>query len=669
MWAVLLIGCAVAAALFAAMAARLPSFVSTVLVAYLAYVANIGLVTLALSPLREVTRGGLAVAELVALAIAVLGWWVRGRPTLPLAAARPAAGEIISDPLCALFLVAVVLLLAYELLLGITVPANNWDSLTYHLARAAAWAEHGGIYWIPNAPTGRMNEFQPFAEQQILFLLVAAGGEALVALPQYLAELAILLAVYGASRRLGFEVRAAACGAFLVASFSLVALESTTPQNDLVAASFPAVAACLLLGRGRLEPMLAGVAAGLALGVKLTTALVLPVLVWLALVRGRRSLALALVGVALGFAAIGMWGYVLNDIHSGDLLGSGTGAMENRAPPSYPGSVANAFYLMYSSMDLSVLSNHLIDILAVAGLASASAAGGWAVRRARPRRALADAVAVATPFLSPLLVIGAGGTLAFIARRWGFPIRGPGGVVGGLTRVANEDDSAFGPLGIVALLAAIASTIWAVATRRADTRQLALSFALPGFLVLISLQVSWNLFLMRFFLVPVVLAAPLLARLFRGRATTAAYLVVAAITVGLTIIHDQTKPLEGAFGRPWHLTPVEAIDVAQDPATATALAAYDRLVPEHACVGAVLGSEEPSYLLFGPNLRHHVVYLSVNDAVLPALRDGLFYIVISTGPDRWVAGDFKSRGWRIRPLGRYWLLASEPHARAGICAD
>jgi len=57
---------------------------------------------------------------------------------------------------------------AYGLLLVVSGPPSNWDSLTYHLARAAAWAQHGGVYWIDNAPTDRINEFQPLAEQENL---------------------------------------------------------------------------------------------------------------------------------------------------------------------------------------------------------------------------------------------------------------------------------------------------------------------------------------------------------------------------------------------------------------------------------------------------------------------------------------------------------------------
>ena len=322
--------------------------------AYLAFVANLGLVTLVLSPFREVTRGGLAVAESVLLAAALATWLRRGRPRLPLAAARSALAAIVFSPLTLLFLAVVVSLLGYELALALTVPPNNWDSLTYHLAKVAAWAHHGGVYWIPNAPTDRLNEFQPFAEQQILFLFVATHSDLLYALPQFLAELAILVAVYGASRRLGFEARAAACSAFLLATFTLVALEATTAQTDLVAASFPAVAAYLLLGSGGLEPALAGAAAGIGLGAKLTTVLVWPVLVWLALARGRRTLVVAAAGAVAGFAAIGCWSFVLNDVHTGHLLGHGGGRVEHTASPSYPGSLVTGLSILYVTMDLSV---------------------------------------------------------------------------------------------------------------------------------------------------------------------------------------------------------------------------------------------------------------------------------------------------------------------------
>ena len=84
-------------------------------------------------------------------------------------------------------------------------------------------------------------------------------------------------------------------------------------------------------------------------------------------------------------------------------------------------------------------------------------------------------------------------------------------------------------------------------------------------------------------------------------------------------------------------------------------------MPPHACVGGVIDTNQPSYLLYGPHLEHHVDFLAAGDAVEPAVRDGLFYVVISTGADAPVADAFRAAGWRIEPLGTYWLLASDPH--------
>ena len=59
-----------------------------------------------------------------------------------------------------LFLAFVAVILVYELVLGLTVPPNNGDALGYHLAKVAAWAQHHAYYWIPDAPTVRINAFR-----------------------------------------------------------------------------------------------------------------------------------------------------------------------------------------------------------------------------------------------------------------------------------------------------------------------------------------------------------------------------------------------------------------------------------------------------------------------------------------------------------------------------
>jgi hypothetical protein len=164
--------------------------------------------------------------------------------------------------------------------------------------------------------------------------------------------------------------------------------------------------------------------------------------------------------------------------------------------------------------------------------------------------------------------------------------------------------------------------------------------------------------------VPVVLAAPLLAFLFRRRAAAIAWIVVACFVGVQAVTHMSSKPLSA---RPWRFDQVRALQQAQDPQVARAFAQLERSVPAHACIGAVLGLDEPAYLLYGPGLRHHVVFLPVTGAVHAALVNALFYVVVSTGPDRTAAADFRKAGWHLRRLGDYWLLASEPKATTGDC--
>ncbi|MBV8480719.1 MAG: hypothetical protein JOY72_10505, partial [Actinobacteria bacterium] len=535
MIAALLIAALAVTALLVAASLRLESVVSTLLVAYLVFAGGSVALVLVLSPLRFATRGGLAVAEAVALVAAAGTWWGRGRPRLPLGRARAALRVVLADPATAAFLAVALLFLAYELLLVLTVPPNNTDSLVYHLPRVAEWVQHRGYFWIPNAPTDRINEFQPVAEQEIFFLFVATGKGALFALPQYLAELALLLAVFGIARRLGFGIRPAACAAFLLATFSLFELEATTAQNDLVAASFPVAAACLILAGGTVEVAFAGAAAALGVGAKLTTALVWPVLLVLLVRRGgMRATAVAAAGAVAAFVAVAMWGFVLNLDHTHHVLGHGGGRVEWQASPAWPGTVGTALHVVYRTLDLSVLSYRVVRILGVFGAVAGLTAGLW-------RRRVRDALLAALPFETPLLTIGGANALAWVTAKWGIPVH-VGGWAGGLNRGAVEDSSAFGPVGAIFLLTLPFAGLGLYAARRLDVVRLALALAIPVFLLLFALQSIWNPWETRFLIAPAALSAPLLARWFENRVALVSLLAVTTLVGGLTLVHDVRKP-------------------------------------------------------------------------------------------------------------------------------
>jgi hypothetical protein len=276
------------------------------------------------------------------------------------------------------------------------------------------------------------------------------------------------------------------------------------------------------------------------------------------------------------------------------------------------------------------------------------------------------------PFFAPLVVIGGALLWATIARPWGFPIRGAGGLLPPLeenlnmtyTKIANEDYSAFGPVGIVALVGAAGWAIALAVRHRADRRQVVLASALPVFLVLISAESVWVPFLIRFFLIPAVVTAPLLARLFRSRVVTASYVVVAGLAIVLTLIHDQPKQLSTDHGRPWSYSQAEAMNANSDVYVGEALTAFQQLTPAHACVGAIIGPNEPAYLLYGSNFQHKVLYLPPDEPVSAVYAHDLDYVVVGTWTNRASADKLSAAGWTIHELGDFWLLATSPHPRA-----
>src|SRR5207249_11370685 len=121
----------------------------------------------------------------------------------------------------------------------------------------------------------------------------------------------------------------------------------------------------------------------------------------------------------------------------------------------------------------------------------------------------------------------------------------------------------------------------------------------------------------------------------RSRFAAVTLLALGSLTLTFALTDDAAKKIRSPAGRPWTLSQIGALKAfpAQPTGTivATALAAYERAVPPNACVGAVLDPDEPAYLLWGRRLQRHVFFLPSLDALARADRDGVRYVVVSTG--------------------------------------
>jgi len=111
---------------------------------------------------------------------------------------------------------------------------------------------------------------------------------------------------------------------------------------------------------------------------------------------------------------------------------------------------------------------------------------------------------------------------------------------------------------------------------------------------------------------------------------------------------------------------------AWKPQAGRALEQLDALVSQEACVGAVLDTDEPSYVLFGARLERYVTFLPRENTPQAAERAGVPYVVIGSGNVASLADGFRAGGWALRTLGsgsteRYWTLAISPRGGSGHC--
>jgi hypothetical protein len=190
-----------------------------------------------LSVFQAVGRPGLLLGNsAIALAgFAVSRWRRRDRPRLRWP--QGADGPLLL-PVAAIGLLAAVSALAY--------CPNNWDSMTYHLARVAHWYQKHSVFPYPSNIT-RQIALPPGAEHLLLVLQVIAGSDVYANLVQFGAWVVLVMATPALVRTFGAPRRAARWSALLIAAAPMAILQASSTQNDLVAAamSVAIVVACV----------------------------------------------------------------------------------------------------------------------------------------------------------------------------------------------------------------------------------------------------------------------------------------------------------------------------------------------------------------------------------------------------------------------------------------
>lgn len=120
-----------------------------------------------------------------------------------------------------------------NLLIALSAPPNNWDSMTYHMARVAHWIQNGSVYHYPTH-IDRQLWLNPWAEFAITHFQILSGGDRFANLVQWLSMVGSLLGVSLVAKQLGADTRQQVLAAVFAGTVPMGILQATSSQNDYV---------------------------------------------------------------------------------------------------------------------------------------------------------------------------------------------------------------------------------------------------------------------------------------------------------------------------------------------------------------------------------------------------------------------------------------------------
>jgi 4-amino-4-deoxy-L-arabinose transferase-like glycosyltransferase len=562
---------------------------------YLLSFAHLVLTGYTLNLFHALNRSGayLAVQALWGL-LAWLAWIRFEKPPLfgafDLASMKALVRAARKEKILASLASGLTLVYAYSAYQNLRFPQNNMDSLSTHLARIAYWLQFGSFTpW----PTPKLLQLVYPVNAQLLtyWTLLFLRQDFLVGFVQWSAALAAGIAVFGLARALGYSRRAAAYASLIFLGFPLVLLQSTTTQNDLVAAAlFAATLFFFVLGireKDRRALLLSALALGLGLGTKQTFYFLLPgigILFLAAWFQRRESTSLLREWLIASLGAFLLFGAYMNGINlqyfgtpfgPPDLVDRSTGAF---TPDAIAGELTyNIPRFVYQSFDTCGLP--------------------------RPYKGYAHKIkARAAQFFLNAIHFDIEGS------RYAAP-----GHEFRLSEVTiNEESSAwYGPLSVLLLFPAMLYE-GIRSFRRKEFLKTSLAL-LPTLFLLVDVvaRPGWDPYQGRYFAPAFAAAAPLMSLWFeKRRPLFEGILTFLALTIALvTVLYNPAKPLLGKYADEldiWHRDRI-FLSTIQQKNEYPMQKMVESQVPQDAVLGLISPSYCFEYLLFGEHFSRRVI--------------------------------------------------------------
>ena len=165
-------------------------------------------------------------------------------------------------------LLGAALILGARVLRGLAAPPLAWDSLTYHLVKAARWVQSGADdpMLAPDA-WGYYQFFLPYGDVLSAWMMLPAHGDGFLALGGLLIWSSVPVGAYGLARALGARRRSAVPPALVTALLPAVVSGLTSAYVDTTVLALFLLGLALMVAAWRTQGQAEWVAAAMALAV------------------------------------------------------------------------------------------------------------------------------------------------------------------------------------------------------------------------------------------------------------------------------------------------------------------------------------------------------------------------------------------------------------------
>lgn len=120
---------------------------------------------------------------------------------------------------------------------GYCYPPNNWDSMTYHMARIVHWVGNNSLEYFPTHIYRQLYQ-PPLMEYLVMHITVLMGDDSLAFIVQWGFYICSGLALVAILRLLGFQRHLVVVGFLLFMLLPAAILQASSTQNDLMALFF-----------------------------------------------------------------------------------------------------------------------------------------------------------------------------------------------------------------------------------------------------------------------------------------------------------------------------------------------------------------------------------------------------------------------------------------------